>query len=354
MPDVAQAPDEQANIRDFLEQQRLLEEERRQQEEAARVLAEQDALAAQQGFVPGGIPQGEPAPMPQEVQMPAAPAPSYSVDSQQYANEVARAQRGSGFINADIGPGGNVITAGYDPEKDPRAIVARREAENLQRNQYVASLVKGGATMAEALRSANGRYPGTIDPALSIKAEQLALKQNFRPQIVTQDGVQMMSTAPGAWRALTPPKPTRIQGGKVDPLVTQQAGDLSKAITIERQRLSRGTKPGIDSGGKQTHVPLTDTDQEAIRAEIKRLETNQANLYGPGGHLAPEFNAKVDQPSYMRMKDAFNAPPPVTTPQAQAAPTVSETITITTKEQFDKLPSGSVYAGKDGKKYRKP
>lgn len=357
MPEVAEAPDEQAQIRDFLEQQRLLEEERRQQQEAARLLAEQDALAAQQqiqdapagDFLPGDVqdpPIGdfiEPPPMPQEAPMPAAPAPSYSVDSQQYANEVARAQRGSGFINADIGPGGNVITPGYDPEKDPRAIVARREATNLQRNQYIDSLMKGGATYAEAMRAAMGRHPMAGDDALRQKVETLAAKTpqpQPNPVIKVAGGRTYRQNARGEWLPVEEPRRVPIQGGKVDPLVTRQAMDLSNAIQLEQKKLSDGTKPGLDSGGKQTQVPLTDADQEAIRAEIKRLQTDQANLYGPGGRLAPEFNANVDQPSYMRMKDAFNAPPPS---QAQAAPPT------TTPAQDEK-----VIVTKDGKRFRLP
>jgi hypothetical protein len=31
-----------------------------------------------------------------------------------------------------------------------------------------------------------------------------------------------------------------------------------------------------------------------------------------------------------------------------------DSITVTTKEDFDRLPSGAVYTGKDGRKYRKP
>lgn len=301
MAEVLEAPDEQAQIRDFLEQQRLLEEERRQQEEAARVLAEQDALAAQQQIQ--DAPPAELPPMPQAVQTAPAPAPSYSVDSQQYANEVARAQRGSGFINADVGPGGNVITPGYDPERDPRAIVARREAENLQRNQYVASLVNGGATMAEALRAAYGRYPGAANPSVAMKAEQLALRQNFKPKTWTEGGVIFAQTGPDQVRSYLAPKPEKIIPGKPSAAILTKDDVLKRQIADLRAQLKPGPA-GISL--------LAPEESEKIQGQIARKEQERIDLFN-----TPESNPKVDLPGWEAMRDRFNAPP---RPQAPEQP----------------------------------
>lgn len=281
----------------------------------------------------------------------SAPASRGSV---QYQQELARAAGGSGFIAPDVSPTGDVITPGYDPARDPRAIIARREAETLQRNQYIAGLVNDGATYAEALRAGLGRYPGTADPNLALKAEALALKSRpFTPRTVNVGGKTLIERSRNNFfepRAEVPPK---FMGGKLTPEVISTEKVLEQELGIKKRALEGGTKAAVDEDGKTVQVPLTETEKAEKKADIDRLEQQRRNLYGPGGKLTPEMNPNVDQPSWARMRDRFNAAGSQAPIPPQAIP-VEETLTVTTKEQFDRLPSGATYTGKDGRKYRKP
>lgn len=349
MAEVAELPDEQAQVRDFLEQQRLAEEERLRLEEETRLLAEQQAVAATpppipQNFLSNPNADAEAAAMQAQFNQQTAPTAFVPGTARQmkgderYMQEVARAQAGSGFIAPDVGPGGNVITPGYDPELDPRAVLARKEATNLQRNQYVSSLVQGGATYAEALRAALGRYPSVGDPNTLLKAEALALKQNFKPSIVNVGGVPWIESSRGSFKPLQPAQ--KFVGGKPTPVLRAKEDILKQQISGLRGELKRSA----------SELPLPPERVTAIEADIARKEQERIALFG-----SPESNPNVDQIGWENMRERFNAPSQAPIPQA-AAPTgtETETITITSKEQFNKLPSGSVYVGKDGKKYRKP
>lgn len=60
-------------------------------------------------------------------------------------------------------------------------------------------------------------------------------------------------------------------------------------------------------------------------------------------------------PTPTAIAPGVTTPPAIPAPPVAAAPAPApSTPTITTKEQFDRLPSGTIYVGKNGRRYRKP
>lgn len=184
----------------------------------------------------------------------------YTIDSPRYAAELARAQRGNGFLNADMGPAGNTIVAGYDPviaEAGQRRQEAQaaQQAKRFTGVQKFQSLIKNGATREEAFALA---------------------------------GTDMFYNDPEAYRAqvLKPPAVVRQpvykpQWGKMTPAVRAQESNVVGEITALRQQLNRGAigellmKPG---------------EADAIRAQIAAKEQQRVQLVD-----RPEFNPNVDQ-----------------------------------------------------------
>lgn len=213
------------------------------------------------------------------------------IGSEQYNQELARAQRGSGFIAADVGPMGNVITPGYDPATDPRALAAEREAINFQRQQLYGQLLRDGSTAAEAYRFANSRYPDIKSAAGLIRAETvLARTQPMQPEIRDLGGVQMVRTGPQSWRPLTP---SRAVPGRVPPVVRAAEDNLKDEIASLRRQL---TSTGL--GG----LPLEPEKAAALKAEIAVKEQQRVDLLN-----RPEFSPNVDQVGFSRMRPAWEA-----------------------------------------------
>lgn len=106
---------------------------------------------------------------------------------------------------------------------------------------------------------------------------------------------------------------------------------------------------------------LPETDLAEMRAEIRALD----NMYEKGelkgskrGFFEGGGTIETAAQEYKRMQqeifkkyDAKRVGTPRPAGQAVTAPSVP---TVTTKEDFDKLPSGTEFIGSDGKRYRKP
>lgn len=118
-------------------------------------------------------------------------------------------------------------------------------------------------------------------------------------------------------------------------------GRTGNNLTVQDyNEAERVIKNGLSSKGaegfrKAIHA-ATDKMGEVLQRNIRNSNKAVWDLFGVGGqydktHPAPGAAAP-----------AGGAPPAQTSP------------TVTTRDQFDALPSGTVYIGKDGKKYRKP
>lgn len=315
--------------------------ERARLEEEARILAFQQQ---QQAALPPPVWAGSPEVVIDQFNaQPGAVGAPTLIGSDQYQNELARAARGSGYVAADVGPMGNMITPGYDPATDPRAIAAEQAATNYKRQQLYGSLLRDGATAAEAFRFANSRYPDIKSAPGLMRAEALAERNKpFVPQIRNVGGLPMVERSRGNFAFV---QPAKTQGGKASEATKAAADNLADQIASLRKRLQPGP-----------YGKLSTTPEEAarIQADITRKERERVALFE-----TPEANPDIDQPSWNAMRPAWEAAgrPPAVMPQSATLASVtpvSETITVTTKEDFQKLPSGSIYVGKDGKRYRKP
>lgn len=318
------------------EEDRLLAEEieRARLEEEARIAAFTNQIA-----------DAPPAPPIPVAMLPERfSAGDYQIGSEQYMNELARAQQGSGFIAPEVSFTGEVITPGYDPATDPRAIAAEQAATSFKRQQLYGSLLRDGATAAEAFRFANSRYPDIRSAPGLIRAETaMERSRPIQPEIRDVGGVQMVRTGPQSWRPLTP---TRAVPGRVTPAIAAQSRNIADEASLIRRALAKGVKEGL------VPLPYSDDEKAQLRADLQRLEAEQQRILSD-----PAVSPNVDQTAFSRMRPAWEAAgrAPVVAPNITlAAAPVSETITVTTKEDFDRLPSGAVYAGKDGKRYRKP
>jgi hypothetical protein len=322
------------------------ERERARLEEEAAILAYQQQ---QQAALPPPVWAGSPEVVIDEFNaQPGMVGAPTTIGSEQYNQELARAQRGSGFIAPNVSPTGEVISAGYDPALDPRVIAAQREAVNFQRQQLYGQLLRDGATAAEAFRFANSRYPDIKSaPALSRMDALAASRKPLQPEVRVVDGVRMMRSGPNSWARVPEPRASASRL-VAPPQIKVQDENLKGQLSSLRRALV----------AEQGKTVADDTKIAALTQQIAGLEKARVDLVAPGGVPIPEMNQNVDQRSFSQMRPAWEAAgrAPVVMPQAAtlAAAPVSETVTITTKEDFDKLPSGATYTGKDGRKYRKP
>lgn len=300
------------------------ERERARLEEEARILAFQQA---QQAVLPPPVWTGSLGVAIDEFNaQPGMVSAPTTIGSEQYNQELARAQRGSGYVAADIGPMGNVITSGYDPTTDPRAIAAEQAATSFKRQQLYGQLLRDGATAAEAFRFAHSRFPDIRSaPGLMQAETAIARTRPFQPEIRDLGGVQMVRTGPQSWRPLTPP---RAVPGRVTPAVQAQAQGLAQEASLVRRALSRGVKEGL------VPLPYTDEEKAKLRDDLKRIESEQQRILS-----APEVNPNVDQRGFAQMRPAWEAAgrAPMVTPPASIASAPAQVIVI-----------------KDGKRYGLP
>lgn len=182
--------------------------------------------------------------------------------------------------------------------------------------------------MATALRLSN---PNQIAPGEAMRIALAQRQQNFREQ--------------QAKNALSP---------------LQHQDLLTKAATLRemQQALSKAISDGDPAVVQQMRqaVDTAQKDYENFRASIGGAPVPAPATAGPAP-LAPPPAAPVAPPPpglLTRARNAiFGAPAgaqPTRAPVSAAAPANR----VTTKEQYDALPPGTVYIGKNGKKYRKP
>lgn len=269
MPDVLEAED-----------RKLAEEiERARLEEEAKILAFQQQ---QQAALPPPVWAGSPEMVIDEFNaQPGAVSAPTVIGSEQYNQELARAQAGSGFIAPDVGPMGNVVTPGYDPATDPRAIAAEQAATSYKRQQLYGSLLRDGATAAEAFRFANSRYPDIKSAAGLMRAETaLARRAPMQPEIQTVDGVRIMRTGPASFARIPEARPltTKPPVVPLDTAASQKI--LTGRIADTRADLARAKKELEGDPKNVDAARRANVYQTQLRDLETQFQTGSTNFMG--------------------------------------------------------------------------
>lgn len=260
------------------------ERERARLEEEAQILAFQQRQAMPAQAQPPPVTFTNPA-GPIEVGVPAGVTlpemPRQMVGDAQYQLEVDRAQRGSGFVNANVSPTGEVITGAYDPATDPRAIAAEQAATSYKRQQLYGSLLRDGSTAAEAFRFANSRYPDIKSAPGLMRAETaLARRAPMQPEIQTVDGVRIMRTGPASFARIPEARPLNTKPPVV-PLDTAASQKiLTGRITDTRADLARAKKEIETNPDNVDAARRANIYQNQLRELEQQFQTGSTNFMG--------------------------------------------------------------------------
>lgn len=232
-----------------------------------------------------------------QIDTPEGFAPPFNrqmIGDERYQQEVARAQRGSGFLAPEVGIAGGLVTPGYDPtiaEAAQRREQARlaAQAERFNGVQGYQQSIKSGATPAEALALWGPKmYAGNPGDLVSLVTRREPLAR-IAPQ-------------------------QKFVGGKMTPAIAAESSDLQADLRRQESALAKGTKPGLDKFGKKTEVPLNSEEVARLEANIGRIKGERKQLLSD-----PSINPNVDRTGWANMQEAWNRP----TVQSKAAPAQS-------------------------------
>lgn len=232
-----------------------------------------------------------------------------SIDDLQYQQELARAQGRSGaggFIAAEVSPFGEVLAEGYDSNYvDPVRLAQRTKlemaAKRYKGQQMYASLIKNGATPAEAIRLA-GADMFANEPSEMVSA---VLRSQPRPTV-----------------------PQRMVPGRVPPGVRAQEANIVSKLSEKRRGLRGKSVAGM-------LIPLEDAERAALEQEISALESERVRLLSD-----PSFNPNVDQVGYSRIRGAMETEPiarPQIAPKQSSEP---KSLTPDIAKEFLRLADG--------------
>lgn len=261
------------------------QEKRLRLEEEARLLAAQEAFAAQQQIqVPDAMAAPELAPstpvMPPEAQW-ATPVNTFTGPdlealrranpsaAAQYDAQVGAAQRNNGFINAEVTAEGRVLSPMISPELSPQAAaMAEMRARQFSGQQKYRKLLEGGATPEEAMRLAGPDlfYNDSKGLLASIKGSTpRPLRSSLNPEVTNVDGVKMYRTGPNSFAQARPeipakPPPETVAGQKI----------LTGQITDARNVLERAEKAVAED---RSDVNAVNAALRA-RSKLRGLEEN--------------------------------------------------------------------------------
>lgn len=219
--------------------------------------------------------------------------------------DIERGQYASSFIAPNIDPFGRTISGpGFDDRE-------RNEEEAMRTRGWheYNQLIDGGATQEEAYRRTahliNWKHPNALAAGIS--------------------------RIPGSDTPFTPVM-ERVEGGRV--LRTSPRG----------AHFIRDTVPTMPQ-----HIR---DQRKLLESEIRSIEGNQFGLKDPGNQRLPELKRQYMElgTNWMQKPSASAAaPPPIEGPIAP-----SSIPTVTSREEYDRLPKGAEYIGKNGKRFRKP
>lgn len=238
----------------------------------------------------------------------------------------------SGYIAPHVDEFGQVQSTAYDSR------AADIEAETLARRfkgqQLYQSLVDGGASPSEAFRLA---APDLLynDIKGQMKAAPRMSQEPFTPSLTEADGGRIFRRGPQSAQFI----PTR------SPVVPPEVKAKQDLLRTQISALRRQQADPISKvmGGAEMDKQIAELE----RQYVANVSPQTAESLPPPPVLETVTKAG---PEANKGKGGIEI-----TRQPKAVEVASETTpTISTKAQFDALPKGSIYLGKDGKKYRKP
>jgi|SRR5688572_4618931 len=258
-----------------------------------------------------------------------------------YYGPVGTEREARGFIAPFVDEFGDVKSTGYDSlESD---IAAQYQARRFKGQMDFDRLVQGGATPSEALRlTAPDLFAG--DPSRMARAVPKT-PMAFTPRSMNVGGVEMIQRSPNEWmRAATPQegiadRETRRRTGQVD------AGRISLARQdLQRAKAARDKLEKSDEGRAAA--------SQAVAAAERALEELESAFTAQpiGAQMTPQATPEtvvLEGSEANRGQGGIEMRREIPRPPEQSDK-------VTTKAQYDALPKGAVYTGKDGRKYRKP
>lgn len=299
-----------------------------------------------------------------------AGSPAEDIDAANAAAPMQRSyvepgQEARGFIAADVGPTGDVISGSYDSAPDDfRALQAQEAAIRYKGMQTYRSLVQGGATPAEAYRLA-GADLNFSNPDRALKAESLMQKNKPKqPQpleIITKDGHSYYRTPTGGLTLIPGGDDYQKAGQR---MLDKQIDDSRRKIAADDKIIANANTDEEDKTAAMRRVRLEQGELNKLMDSYKAGSTNYTHASSapmPPNASSPTFIQKSPEGFAMignpgRPAAAVTAPNPeggftIAKPQApaQQGPPV-----ITSKAQFDALPSGTIYVERNGKQFKKP
>lgn len=241
-----------------------------------------------------------------------AGSPAADIDAANAAAPMQRSyvepgQEARGFIAADVGPTGNVISGSYDSAPDDlRALQAHEAAIRYKGMQTYRSLLQGGATPAEAYRLA-GADLNFSNPLQAMKLQmQMQKNQPKQPkplETITKDGHTFYRTPTGG---LAP-----LSGG--DEYVKSSQRMLDKQIDDSRKQIAKD----------YTIATRADVDEDEKAAATRRVVAER-------GRLAKlEADYKTGSTNW-----THGATSPAPGPNGITSPAPSPTFTQKSKEGF--------------------
>lgn len=227
----------------------------------------------------------------------------------QYQRELERAARGSGFIAAEVSPFGEVLQEQVDPGFQDPALIAQQlkleaAAQRYKGQQMYASLIKNGATPAEAIRLAGqdlfaNNPTGLVNAVVRSQPRPVPLQRMLKGQ------------------------PTRA--------ALAQEDNIKQEIRSLRETLSGGRYGAMAApkGG----------DKKQIEDRLRALEAERVRVLD-----RPEFNPNVDQTGYSRIRNEMESDPiqrPAIIAQEQpVAPSTPKELTTEIAKEFLRLAAG--------------
>lgn len=204
--------------------------------------------------------------------------------------------------------------------RNPKAIISPQFDNSIRAIEAGTRGTAGQPSIMELQDSSGNKYPVAWSPTTG-KFDVLP-SPNRPPNITIPDGLQVpkgyvaVPTGKGGFRYL------KEDSNPIAEMMQSSARSIMAQLQSMKQRGVK--KVSVDS--KSGTVSPAD------------------GLFSFGGQNVDDVIASIKS----SLPDTASAAPPTTESLAGGA------ATVTTKEQFDKLPAGSTYIGKDGKTYRKP
>lgn len=246
---------------------------------------------------------------------------------------------------AAVPQGARIVTNPETPNTSQQAAMQSRiaAATSGPSRQLVSAPSGTGVTMpdtTEFVRRAFNTLPVEQASKAVEAAEQMIARNGYQKDI---QGGMSSATALSKWG------PMLFKGSSGLATIERLGGGMTpyqKAQTeLAQKRLEVASKPKVLTPAQQA---IGDRAKERLAFQREQFAAKSV----PTEVLRVPIDANNPFSGTRTFKQARTNAPAVTAPAVAAASSASGQ--VTTKEQFDALPKGTIYIGKDGKKYRKP